>query len=739
MDMRGGLLTKHKRKAAQARKETAREAAKQKTPPGSRRQSMSRPPVEQVPLPPLPTMPAPTLQRLEDARKQAQNAVLNLLPLKVRFDNYLEEGIKEEIISKVFADVGLPTTGDSKKVEKKIENKLVKKPAPASTPQVPVPVFPGLSAVPPPAPKTALPEKPIVSPPKEKADHLPCLGNRKPSVATSAPGNKAEERKDRIARLLAAKNNKIVKPEKPATETVAPVVAPSPVVAPVVAPPSIPSPAPPVLMRHPLPPKPTPRMTPAPEVQAPAPDVVVAAAPKTDTNALLRQKMEALQQKSAADKEALLRKKLEEMEGAKIQKPMDKDAILRQKMENLRKSREKHEQEALANHPSPQESSSDQSTNGGPPVYGMQAPMPAFNAFAAPFQSSLPPLPPYPPHQGVPFIPGLGIPGLSFGAQPAQPSPQSVSVPPVSAAPVNTRKRPVASDFDSGSSTPQPYKKPFGHVQQDSCVIDVSDESEDDEDEDDDTMELDAPTDKFGRDATMSGQPNMRDLPPLSDFPPKRSYTAPSSTVGTPPISQSLSRAAARPEDLKRKELAIQEMRRKIAEAEERKKAKLASVGSSNSTLQTPASSFNRVPASIDRIGTSNEIERLMSDTSKKIEEDRQKLAETQMLQEQKALDLKKAQEEQRRKRQAELAANLPAVDADVQESRRRLTEMRAEMQRIEADMQKKLDDKRRLAEEMEKLNVEADEQLKAQKEQLKEINNDIAIVEQGMFSCYTC
>lgn len=709
---------------------------------------MAGPPpvIEQLPLPKL---PAQVPQALLDARAKAQNAVLNLISLKVRFQDYLDEGIDEKVLTNVFADVGLsPGPRDTPKVN----SKPVSKPVPVLAPQQSV--LPGLSAIPPPPPKATLPEKPTAALPPPKEDNGLGLGNRKPtSILSASAGNKAEERKDRIARLMALKSGaKVEKSAEPAVETApeAPASAPAPIVAPAapLAPvvpvletpiekpleKPVPGPAP---MKHPLPPRP--KAAEAPATKAAEADVGLAAAPaKVDPNALLRQKMEALKaNQPVVDKTAILKKKMEEREAANRQKQAEKaakeasdktarDEALRARIAAL--NARHNEQEKMAKQFVGQSVKADPGQNFLDDM--IPADMQGFNRFAQTQQPSFPPptMPPFPPPNGMPAIPGLFL-----GVQPAQPSSQLTMA--ASAVPVNIRKRPVASDFDNtGAFNPPVYKKPFGHMDgPDKLILDVSESEDSEASDDDDGMDLDKVIDQYGRQANFPPKPSMRDLPPLSDFPPRRSYTAPTSAVGTPPASQSTPRPGARPEDLKSKESAIAEMRRKIAEAEERRKAKLAAVGSSNSTSKTPTPSVTA--ASADCIETSNQIERLMTDASRKIEENQQKLAAAQMLREQNAVDMEMAQEEQRCKRQAELAANLPVVDTDLQEGQRRLEELRAEMQRIEAGMQKKLEDQKRLAETMEKLNVEADQQLMAQKEQLKEINDDISEVEheQGM------
>ncbi|ELR04898.1 hypothetical protein GMDG_00157 [Pseudogymnoascus destructans 20631-21] len=230
-------------------------------------------------------------------------------------------------------------------------------------------------------------------------------------------------------------------------------------------------------------------------------------------------------------------------------------------------------------------------------------------------------------------------------------------------------------------------------------------------------------------------RPGLRDLPPLPDFPPKKSFAAPSSTLSTPPSHQAPQRTSTRPEDLKKKEFEIQEMRRKIAEAEQRKKAKLVASGSQTpmNKTSTPIEDISAKDASIsNKIHTSVHIERLIDDASRRIEEEQEKLARAQELEEHSAKDLKQRESEQRRQRRARIAADLPVVDAEVQESQRRLAGLREEMENLELAVQKRLEEKRRLAEEMEKLSHEVDDQLEAQKDHLISLTSDIAMGQKG-------
>ncbi|KFY75593.1 hypothetical protein V498_09924, partial [Pseudogymnoascus sp. VKM F-4517 (FW-2822)] len=102
-------------------------------------------------------------------------------------------------------------------------------------------------------------------------------------------------------------------------------------------------------------------------------------------------------------------------------------------------------------------------------------------------------------------------------------------------------------------------------------------------------------------------------------------------------------------------------------------------------------------------------------------------------LEEHSAEDLKQRETEQRRQRRARIAADLPVVDAEVQESQRRLAGLREEMENLELAVQKRLEEKRRLAEEMEKLGHEVDDQLEAEKDQLINLTAEIAMGQEGI------
>lgn len=120
---------------------------------------------------------------LEDARKQARAAILNLWPMNVRYQQYVDEGIDATVVRNLFSELGLD----------------------ASTPNQAS--GPGVSA----ASATTTSHSPSQTSFKAPGGQA-SVATVKPGVQEQALASTAksagEERKDRIARLLAAKNAK---------------------------------------------------------------------------------------------------------------------------------------------------------------------------------------------------------------------------------------------------------------------------------------------------------------------------------------------------------------------------------------------------------------------------------------------------------------------------------------------------------------------------------------------------
>lgn len=578
---------------------------------------------------------------VQDARRQAQNAVLNLIPLKVRFQNFVDEGIDEEIIRSVFDDIGMSSSySPSKKLSVGI----------AQAQQTVASAMP--DSITNSAPQ--IHSKLNINNANTNATSQQ-TGNSQQTIGSTIPiANKGEERKDRIARLLEEKSKKLMSLPQPMSSAI------------------------PILTDNALASKST-----APQSTT-----------KVDKEKLLKQKMEALQKSREA----------------RAQKATGKQIATSTMQSGATGSGQPHTPQSQISHP--------------PASVPTTSPPQDIRTYSASPQH-------LEPQMSMPSIPGLFLSSTSGTFQPNMP--QSTSI----IQNANPRKRPVASDFDSNTPTNTTYKRPFGHNRNDQrLVIDVSEEESDNESVE---MEIDdqvGGVSAQGIQAANPLRPGLRDLPPLSDFAPKKSYPAPSSALSTPPSLQGAQRTSTRPEDLKRKEIEIQEMRRKIAEAEQRKKAKLIASGSQTPMhkISIPIENRPATDASIsNKIHTSVHIERLIDDASRRIEEEQEKLSQAQALEEHSVEDLKRKETEQRRQRRARIAADLPVVDAEVQESQRRLAGLREEMENLELAVQKRLEEKRRLAEEMEKLGHEVDDQLEAQKDQLICLTTDIAMEQDGM------
>ena len=157
------------------------------------------------------------------------------------------------------------------------------------------------------------------------------------------------------------------------------------------------------------------------------------------------------------------------------------------------------------------------------------------------------------------------------------------------------RKRPVASDFNDMSATPNVTKRPFGqsrgNSEDESLIIEVSE----DEDEDVD-MDADDVNASLKRNLETK---SFRDVGPLRDFPPRPAFQVQSSGPGTPGPGT----PGGVTYEQRMKE--IEEMKRKIAEAEKRKiatgknvimKANENDVTIGNPTFPTLAPTESNIP-----------------------------------------------------------------------------------------------------------------------------------------------
>jgi hypothetical protein len=432
----------------------------------------------------------------------------------------------------------------------------------------------------------------------------------------------------------------------------------------------------------------------------------------------------------------------------------DKERTLQSKMEALRKSREERAQKAAAKavakpstvplptaekelpEPAPEKEASN-SLSKSPPA----------PKTIPPISSDTPPSLPTPPismaQQQPPIIPGLFL--ASTTAQASSTSSQGTLGVPI----LNQRKRPVAADFDDVISTMTPFKRPFGHSRDERrLVIDVSDDELDSGDEDV-AMDLESQADQDSprQSARKMSDPRsgaLQNLPPLTNFPARTPFTPPpkSSANSTPSISQSAAKSfLGRPEDLQQKESEIEKLKKKIAEAEARKKARQTPSGT-----RTPQATGSSAPDGSDttvtngslasKVEASIQMQNLINIADNQVVLDQQKLADAQAAEVEKQAEVKRNQAEENRLRREKLASELPKVEAETQQNQTKLEQLRAEMARIEAVVQKNLEEKQKLADEMARLGQEAEDQLQAQREKLKDLTTQEARTNaDGMFN----
>lgn len=494
------------------------------------------------------TSPLP-FKTLSEAQNEAKKTILRLLPLGVKYQTYIDEGIDENVVKDLFIQLNLA----------------------------------------PPAPSSTAPEKPITA----LEPNTP--GPKQQPTETSQADDRAkqqEERKDKIARLLA---------EKKAKAAAAASIASRAPVTPVSA------------------------KTSSPLIK-----------PKTQSekNLLLQQKMEAL----LKAQEARAQKANQQPASAQVSKPevVEKNVAW----------------------PATQEDTA------------------TAHSAADPTSAAAKPAPVAPnlPHDGsgttsVPVQPNLGI------QSPVLPSPLTK--------PGTQRKRPLAVDFVDYPS--QAIKRPFLPSRQDSSlVISVSDD-EDDDDDDDIDMEVESPAEDSSASAQQSfilprGGPSLRDYPPLTNRGAQRQLSSPA--PGTPNVRTTNV-------DLQAQERAIADLKRKIEEAEARKKAK-PKTGSS--TPQTP-SAGNVTP--VDQ-GVKQLARRAVSTS----ELDDKNGPSAQLLHEAEAANLpnipaashvdERPKSERRSPPSSAQISNVTAIDAKVAQIKRmeeELKKLRAEVEKTMAEM----------------------------------------------------
>lgn len=531
-----------------------------------------------------------SLQSIPEAKKKAQEAILGLWPLKIRYQNYIDEGFDESLIKSLFTDLGLdvstskpniPTNKQSN--ESRTAEDISSKSAQPSKSNLLKPDLDNKSA-----------------PNGAKIDEVK-MGDK---PAKSA----AEERKDKIARKLAAKAQKTT------------AIGPTP-------------------SAKPLPP--TSSLPSAPSLPA-----VTTGSSSTVVNATINLKSSApMDSPTPAGPSP-----------AKPKTRAENNALLHQKLAALKKKEQ--EKAAAAQAGAAKESTIPVQTTTTPtqPLIVRTNSTPAVSINQPQHTSSASSQPasvtgdssrrsvsaqPQPQRQPLSTSKDVVVSGLSLPVtQPAQAKPRSL-------------KRPVASDFDNYSTHTSMLKRTRT---QETLIIDVSDDE-------DVEMDIGSPTDGPATSIQTANPPGRQT--PLAAFPPLSDPTA--WKQRSSPASAAAAQVPEKAGKLDFLHERIEEMKRKIAEAEAKKKyINNSSAPQTPSTQSPPPAEPLRLPKASD----SKELIRRVGF--------------------------------ERRNRIA--SVDLPAVEAALKEKRDRLREVVSQAAQLELDLQAAEAERQQLATEMKEL-----------------------------------
>ncbi|MCJ1473992.1 hypothetical protein MMC13_002648 [Lambiella insularis] len=291
-----------------------------------------------------------------------------------------------------------------------------------------------------------------------------------------------------------------------------------------------------------------------------------------------------------------------------------------------------------------------------------------------------------------------------------------------------SRKRAIAADFiDGPSHSSKRTAGSNGHVE---VVIEVS---EDEGFAEDDEMDIDthSPSQPQRTGQNLSNMPRViRDLPALSNFPP-RTNTAIVSSISTPPLVQTPGKSSE-PEELVRAEEKIRLLKQMIAEKEERQRAKLTSSraqspGSINQTIVgvplareiSPARSSSGCLAIEQRKRVLDAVNKDLQDQKSvlaatetavqgKLEAEETAHAAVAAKAELEGLEASQAttaaERQYREKRRGALEAALPELDYQIQVAKGKLDNLRSQKEELEAEIERGSQGRRRILEELDTL-----------------------------------
>lgn len=644
------------------------------------------------------------MKSVPEARKEAQNAILNLMPAKVRFQDYLDEGLDESIVRSLFEDIGMPPpkvgsqpTRSTNKVAASADRRHTNTEQEADLAPT-NPAVPSFQVLLPAASKTKEQSKPSsVSKPSTASVPPKTMA---PKVSDGAAG---EERKDRIARLMAEKvqgkaDAQIAKEEKAK------------------------------ILQEKIDALQRSRVSRA--NQAAGATKPASAPVKVDTaNNSAKSQSSSLPQSPLVPSGA---------QGATSQKVIPAAAPPVQATPSIPGL-------FLTTAPPVSSANSSSAVFGQPSVAKSSKPAPSQVHPSLPQVPSVPQHTPTPPQFGRqsafgPQTPSL--PQLSSASVPGLPSStgSGTNTPPRTYATgglssfqspgPGSRKRPVASDFDESSSLS--VKRPFGQSRTEhSLVINVSDD--DDSTDGDAAMDVDHDVSSGSRTAVNTSTSQIvgsfGHMPSLSEVPPRNLPSKPSSAPLTPPTTQNTPKPSFRiSEDLLKKERALQQMKQRLAEREQRlkKQSKLPSANQTPNVAHASIPQKESVPPTLvpNNTQAAEQVDRLLNNAEKEINQSKSKPKDHQTKEIEQAVDLEES--EQRRLRRSTIDAELPALDAEIEEARRRIASLKAKAEAEERELRRKEEEKRRLAEEQTRLRQEeADRQLALEKEKLDKLTRE--------------
>ena len=311
---------------------------------------------------------------------------------------------------------------------------------------------------------------------------------------------------------------------------------------------------------------------------------------------------------------------------------------------------------------------------------------------------------------------------------PVEPPASSPSAPARPAVANEPRKRAVALDFIDGPSGP-PSKRPMMSKEPISLVIEVSDNDE----EETPRPPLSATRPPPVRSDSSGGSKSFRDGPPLSNFPASRpGPPLPSAqTAATPP------KTGQNPKGLAQTEEQIRKLQQRIAEMESRKKAKQQSSSASTpraaATTATPAVTAedeavaSKTPAREDKRQPLESASQALAAQQESLAAAQTQVAETlETGQKSQALIRAKVdaetraaaratsqkQREARLARKAQLEAALPQLDEHMAAAQDRLDIMVRQQQEIQAEIQRGDEGRQTLLKELDELSALLEERL---------------------------